>query len=64
MAAASGKNPEKAPISIILTTLAAKAYEAVSTSGSVYDTELDLVCDVIARMSGFIEKRRAKNRWE
>lgn len=58
------KGPEKAPISIILTTLAAKAYEAAATSGSVYDTELDLLCDVIARMPGFIEKRWANSRWE
>ncbi len=56
--------PEKAPISIVLTTLVAKAYEAAVVSGRVYDTELDLVCDVIAHMPDFIERRWNNDRIE
>ena len=51
------KKPEKAPISIILTTLAAKAYEAAALSGNTYETEFDLLLDVIARMPQFVERR-------
>ncbi len=55
---------KKAPISIILTTLVAKAYEAVALSGSVYETEFDVVCDVISQMPDFIEQRRNNARLE
>lgn len=55
------KRPALAPISIILTTLAAKAYESCAASGTVYDTEFDLVCDVIARLPSFVEKRSNGN---
>ncbi len=51
------KKPEKAPISIILTTLGANAYEAAAHSGTTYETEFDLLLDVIARMPNFIERR-------
>lgn len=51
------KRPEKAPISIILTTLAAKAYESAAQSGTTFETEFDLLLDVIARMPKFIERR-------
>ena len=56
--------PERAPISIVLTTLAARAYEAAVISGAVYDTELDLVCDVISHMPDFIERRWNNGRIE
>jgi hypothetical protein len=52
------KKPEKAPISIILTTLAANSYEAAAVSDTIYDTEFDLLLDVIARMPTFVERRR------
>ncbi len=51
------KKPDIAPISIILTTLAYKAYAEAVRSGTYYETEFDLVCDVIARMPHFIETR-------
>ncbi len=56
--------PEKAPISIILTTLACKAYAEAVQSGTCYETEFDLVCDVIARMPRFIETRWNNNQVE
>lgn len=58
------KLPERAPISIILTTLAAKAYAEAASSGNVYDTEFDLVCDVIDRMPTCIERRWNNSRLE
>jgi hypothetical protein len=45
-----------APISVIITTLAAWAYEYCVTR-NVYDSELDLACDVIRHMPSFIEER-------
>lgn len=45
-----------APISIILTTLAARSYEYCVAS-SVYDNEFDLLCDVIRHMPASIESR-------
>jgi hypothetical protein len=47
-------NPQLAPISIVLTTLAARSYERCVTQ-NVYDTELQLVLDVIRGMPLFIE---------
>ena len=52
------KKPEKAPISEILTTLAANAYESAALSGRIYDTEFDLLLDVIAPNAKFIEPGR------
>jgi hypothetical protein len=51
------KNPEKAPISVILTTLAAKSFEAAALSGTIYETEFDLLLSVIEQMPSFIERR-------
>lgn len=48
------KNFEVAPISIVITTLAARAYEE-SVQHS-FETELDLMRDVIARMAKFIRR--------
>lgn len=45
---------ELAPISIIITTLAAKSYQYCVTN-HVYETELDALVDVIRRMDQFIE---------
>ena len=56
--------PEKAPISIILTTLGSKGYAEAVRSGTYYETEFDLVCDVIARMPRFIETRWNNDRVE
>lgn len=44
-----------APISVILTTLAAWSYEFCARS-FVYDSELDVLCDVIRRLPEFIEQ--------
>ncbi|HAB17984.1 MAG TPA: nucleotidyltransferase [Verrucomicrobiota bacterium] len=46
-----------APISVILTALSAESYAEAALSDRVYPSELDLVCDVIARMPNFIERR-------
>lgn len=50
-------NPELAPISIIITTLAAQSYEHC-TQNHVYTTELDAVLDVIQKMPNFIGWQR------
>ncbi|MCF8709698.1 nucleotidyltransferase domain-containing protein [Rhizorhapis sp. SPR117] len=50
-----------APISVIVTTLAAWAYE-YCVSRNVYDSELDLACDVIRHMPSFIEERLVAGR--
>lgn len=47
---------ELAPISIIITTLAAQSY-AYCVANHTYDTELDVLIDVIRRMPQFIETR-------
>ena len=47
------KNSKNAPISIIITTLAAKAYASAVENNS-YDSELDLLYDVVANMNRFI----------
>lgn len=46
-----------APISVIVTTLASRSYEYCVTH-LVYDTELDLLLDVVRRMPDFIEHRQ------
>jgi hypothetical protein len=43
-----------APISVIITTLASRAYEYCALN-TVYDSELDLLCDVVRRMPHFIQ---------
>jgi hypothetical protein len=47
------KSPDRAPISIILTTLAAKAYAQVAVSRE-FDNEFDLVKGVVEYMPSFI----------
>jgi hypothetical protein len=47
--------PALAPISVILTTLLSQSY-AYCVSQFVYDTEFDLLCDVLRRMPLFIEQ--------
>lgn len=44
-----------APLSIVITTLASKAYE-YCVKNHEYDNELDLLCDIIRAMTWFIEK--------
>jgi len=51
----AARAPELAPISIILTTLAAKSYVYCVTQ-SRYETELDLLLDVLRNMPKFIER--------
>ena len=48
------RNPDLAPISIVITTLASRAYEFCVRS-FVYDGAFDLLCDVVARMMDFID---------
>lgn len=48
--------PTLSPISVILTTLLSQSYE-YCVSQFVYDTEFDLLCDVLRRMPLFIEQR-------
>jgi len=50
-----------APISIILTTLAAKAYEEC-VLGNVYDSEIDLLLDVVRVMPSTSEWSRSWSR--
>lgn len=45
---------EQAPISVIVTELTARAYEQCVTTGS-YDTELQLIVDVVRTMPTFID---------
>ena len=47
-------DPSLAPISIIITTLASRAYEFCALN-TVYDSELDLLCDVVGHMPHFIQ---------
>ena len=53
---ALGGDSSLAPISVIITTLAAWSYEEC-VSHNEYDDELDLLYDVIRRMPDFIETR-------
>ena len=47
-------DPNLAPISVIITTLASRAYEYCARN-NVYDSELDLLCDVVRHMPHFIQ---------
>jgi hypothetical protein len=49
-------DPHLAPLSVIVTTLAARSYE-YCVGAFVYDSELDLLCDIIRNMPTFIENR-------
>jgi hypothetical protein len=55
------KNPALAPLSVIITTLASRAYE-FCVGNYPYDNELDLVCDVIRAMPWFIESSIVEGR--
>lgn len=52
---------ELAPISVIITTLAARSYAFCAAKG-MYETELDFLIDVIRRMPQFIETRQVDER--
>ena len=49
-------DPCLAPLSVIITTLASRSYEHCVT-GTVYESELDLLCDVLRHMPDTIEDR-------
>jgi hypothetical protein len=51
----AARAPELAPISIILTTLAARSY-AVCITRNRYETELDVLVDVLRNMPAFVER--------
>ena len=57
-------DPSLAPISVIITTLAARAHEFCALN-AVYDSELDLLCDVVRNMPRFIEvdETGGRRRW-
>jgi hypothetical protein len=48
--------PELGPLSIIITTLAMRAYE-ICVQRFEYDNEIDLLCDTLRMMPVFIERR-------
>jgi len=50
-----------APISIIITTLASQSYQYCVT-GFVYDSEFDLLCDIVRNMPAFIQTAIAGGR--
>lgn len=52
-----------APISILITTLAARSYEYCVTAKE-YDSEFDLLCDIVRLMPSFIERRTDQGRTE
>jgi hypothetical protein len=52
---------ENAPISIVITTLAAHAYEKAVTERA-YESEFDLLYDVLDLMPAFIERRHQNDR--
>jgi hypothetical protein len=57
-------DPDVAPLSVIITTLASRSYEWCVTNRE-YDNELDLLFDVIRHMPDTIEMRRidARDQW-
>ena len=57
-------DPDVAPLSVIITTLASRSYEWCVTNRE-YDNELDLLFDVIRHMPDTIEMRRVdgRNQW-
>jgi hypothetical protein len=55
------REPQFAPISIVITTLAAKSYAYCATNFS-YDTELDVFLDVVRYMPAFVERRMVDGR--
>lgn len=54
-------DPCLAPISVIITTLAAWSYE-YCVAAKVYESELDLACEVVRYMPAFIEERSVDGR--
>ena len=57
------KRPDEAPISVILTTLAAKAYGSIGAT--TFDTEFDVIVAILARMPDHIKKPEMNNgEWE
>jgi hypothetical protein len=57
------RNSELAPISVILTTLAAKSYGYCVNKGA-YETEFDFLLDVLREMPKFIETQNTSGRTE
>lgn len=51
------KTPDVAPISVIITTLAARAYEDICKRREIFDTEFDLLLAVVERLHLYVEKR-------
>lgn len=56
-------DPSLAPISVIITTLASRAYEYCALN-KVYDSELDLLCDVVRHIPSFIEVDNSSGRYQ
>ena len=55
------RDPNLAPISIILTTLITKSYET-SVSRNSYETDLDFLVDVVRNMPAYVAVERVANR--
>ncbi len=49
------RDKDFAPISVILTTLAARSYQYCCSAPNVHDTELDLLVEVVRNMPRFVE---------
>lgn len=54
-------DPSMAPISVAITTLASRSYEHCASSFA-YDSEFDLLCDIIRYMPNYIETRTTDGR--
>jgi hypothetical protein len=57
-------DPSLAPISVIITTLASRSYESC-VRNRIYDSELDLLCDIVRNMPLFIQidSTGGRQRW-
>jgi len=58
------KQPDLAPISIILTTLAMRAYAKIVSERRAYNNEFDVVCDVVRLMPDFIRTPGQVGEWQ
>lgn len=55
-------NADLAPISVIITTLAAKSYERICITGQNFDSEFDVLFAIISGLPQFVERRMINER--
>ncbi len=55
-------DPSLAPISIIITTLAARSYEYCCRQANMYDTDLDMVLEIVRLLPTFVEAKQVNGR--